>query len=1056
MTSRWPARSASWRVSTRTGRLSLVESLLGGLGIDPDVRRDGSLPQTPVTIHVGGATVTPSTAAALDALGVAGPDGLDAQGYVFASGEERPGHAHIVLAGVDATGTFYAAQTLGQVIEAGHGRPKVPGLTVRDWPGFGFRGGMESFYGPEWSQADRLAQVDFLATHKMDTFFYGPAGDPRTGTLWDSVYDAEELGRMQEVLERARDQHVKFIYRVSPEAPIQPSRGMCHSSVADRQKLVARFEQLWGIGVRQFVVAWDDVAGHFTCAQDTETYGDDAVPIAAAQTEVVNYLQTEFIDKHPDARPLITVPTEYWGNDSTPYRTRFDNLLTPSAQIYWTGPSVVSDSISVADIIATQQAFPKHDLVVWDNYPVNDFAPNRLFMGPVVNRAAQLGEHSLGITFNEMQLQAPSQLVLFTEADYAWNPGAYDPDDSWDRGLRELGGDVHGALRTFAENNYSLGNLHPQESLSLSPLLTRFRDAYTSFADLGRPAMRTSAEFGRMTAARSTLRAGLDDPPFLAQAAPWLDKLALSGTAGQRGVSTLTAQVRGDLREAWRNRLAMEKARAELAKVAQVVADGVVDPFLDLVKRESDGWLGAGWYGGVADVNGAPAAASGSSLAAAADGNVASAYRAAAKPAAADALTVMLDSARPLDHVLVLQDIDTVAPSTVLGRTPAGDWVELGRVSQAAAEVPAGKQVVDAIRLVWATGAPAPTVHEIIPAYSDAMTAHLSTNRSRMLAAPGSSQDVDVTLRGVAAGDLTAAVSASGPQGWTVAPEDQQISVRSEGRTVSATRKVTVAIPEDAANGSYPVRITATQADGRQAAPVDVTVQVARTSSKAYRDLIADDQPTGYWRLAEAAGSPAADSAGHGLSGEYLPSLEHGVDGALTRASDIDDAVRLTGGYVNVPNSSELQITGPFTLEAWIKPDGAARDPGLGIIERYDQPAFNGYILRIVGGNRVQAWVLGSSGSSNVTGSTAVPVGSWHHVAAVYDGTRLTVYVDGQPDGSAVSAVAPGAGSGDLRLGARGDDANQRFAGGLDEVAVYRTALTPEQIATHYLTGVTG
>ncbi|MDQ2737858.1 MAG: LamG domain-containing protein, partial [Actinomycetota bacterium] len=88
-----------------------------------------------------------------------------------------------------------------------------------------------------------------------------------------------------------------------------------------------------------------------------------------------------------------------------------------------------------------------------------------------------------------------------------------------------------------------------------------------------------------------------------------------------------------------------------------------------------------------------------------------------------------------------------------------------------------------------------------------------------------------------------------------------------------------------------------------------------------------------------------------------------------------------------------------------------------------------------------------------VTGGTAIPAGSWHQVAVVFDGANLTVYVDGLADGSTATTVTSGAGSGDLRIGARGDDANQRFSGGMDEVAVYDHPLSGGEIATHYLTG---
>ena len=153
--------------------VGLVTSLLRDRGVraTPGV--------APVTISVGTGD-DGEVADGLARLHVDGPAGLPAEGYVFAAGRDSDGHGRIVLGGVDGTGTYYAAQTFRQALA---GRT-VPAMAVRDRPGFALRGGMESFYGPTWSWDDRYDQVDFLAAHKMNYFFYGPAGDARTGTQW--------------------------------------------------------------------------------------------------------------------------------------------------------------------------------------------------------------------------------------------------------------------------------------------------------------------------------------------------------------------------------------------------------------------------------------------------------------------------------------------------------------------------------------------------------------------------------------------------------------------------------------------------------------------------------------------------------------------------------------------------------------------------------------------------------------------------------------------------------------------------------------------------------
>ena len=72
--------------------------------------------------------------------------------------------------------------------------------------------------------------------------------------------------------------------------------------------------------------------------------------------------------------------------------------------------------------------------------------------------------------------------------------------------------------------------------------------------------------------------------------------------------------------------------------------------------------------------------------------------------------------------------------------------------------------------------------------------------------------------------------------------------------------------------------------------------------------------------------------------------------------------------------------------------------------------------------------------------------GAWHHIAATYEPSTLTarLYIDGQFDSSATASAQPHA------------EAGSSFGIGpafstLDEIALYQSALTPEQITRHYL-----
>ena len=204
-------------------------------------------------------------------------------------------------------------------------------------------------------------------------------------------------------------------------------------------------------------------------------------------------------------------------------------------------------------------------------------------------------------------------------------------------------------------------------------------------------------------------------------------------------------------------------------------------------------------------------------------------------------------------------------------------------------------------------------------------------------------------------------------------------------------------------------------------------------------------------------GAPAegtADSSGHGLTASTPVGMTLAPGGRFGN--------HLSPANVGVlqPASSALLRPARVTLVAWIRQAGAPPP------------------LRYVAGQGDDGGgtCLGSSyalytGTFNAPGlkfylrtPTASPVsptagsgiwdGQWHMVAGVYDGAALRLYVDGAEVGT--GTPAPGAA---INYGLPGGDrfyfdgypqptcGNGDFPGGIDELRVYRRALSPTEIA---------
>ena len=580
--------------STDASAVAVVKKALTSAGVTRIVTATDQqpAPAAPVDVWIGGPSENTASAGALAALGIAGPAGLAGQGYVLGIGRDANDQARVVLSGVDPTGTFYAAQTLRQLVVSHVGRNWLPGVAIRDWPTTPLRGVIEGFYGPPWSTADRLSQFDFLAAMKQNVYVYSPKDDAYLRAQWRQPYPSDQLAVIKQLVERATADHVQFTYALSPGLSV------CYSSDSDEQALVQKFQSMWDIGVRSFAIPLDDISyTSWNCAADQAKWGTGGGAAGAAQAYLLNKVQRGFIDTHPGAAPLEMVPTEYYDQADSPYKTAIRTQLDPDVIVEWTGPGVVVPKITSAQAAAAKAVFG-HDILVWDNYPVNDYTTNRLLLGPYTGREPGMTDYIVGVTANPMIESEPSKIAEFTSGDYLWNAGSYNASAAWLAGLRYLGGSAASALKVFAENNYS-SILNSAESPVLTPLISAFWKAYDSAGSLADAANTLSSYFAAMAAAPGQLSAGMNNAAFVAEAKPWIDKLGLYGQAGQMAVGMLAAQRAGDGATAWTDRLALESVRSKLAAIPQIVAPGVMDPFLTQAIAASNRWLGVNGGSGI-------------------------------------------------------------------------------------------------------------------------------------------------------------------------------------------------------------------------------------------------------------------------------------------------------------------------------------------------------------------------------------------------------------------------------------------------------------------------
>ncbi|WP_299365587.1 choice-of-anchor D domain-containing protein, partial [Winogradskyella sp.] len=124
--------------------------------------------------------------------------------------------------------------------------------------------------------------------------------------------------------------------------------------------------------------------------------------------------------------------------------------------------------------------------------------------------------------------------------------------------------------------------------------------------------------------------------------------------------------------------------------------------------------------------------------------------------------------------------------------------------------------------------------------------------------------------------------------------------------------------------------------------------------------------------------------------------------------------------YIDVEDNLDLESTG-FTISAWVKRDAADSGTKSILSKRPTSftPIFDGYDLRILTDNRIQMYWRDSGSLQTVVTSTGIPDDEWHHVAVIYDGSIMYLYIDGVQDATA-SRTAPVATDHSFVIGAAG------------------------------------
>ena len=328
------------------------------------------------------------------------------------------------------------------------------------------------------------------------------------------------------------------------------------------------------------------------------------------------------------------------------------------------------------------------------------------------------------------------------------------------------------------------------------------------------------------------------------------------------------------------------------------------------------------------------------------------------------------------------------------------------------------------------------------------------------------SETLSVTVSGVPDGAALSAGTDNQDGTWTL--------------TSGQLENLTITPPDDS-NEDFTLTVTATstEASTGDTAETTATIDVSVTGVAdaptvtaalgdpivSHTDTVENLGPVGFWRFEETSGTNADDSAAADNDAVYHNSVTLGAEGI----SGGDSAASFDGynDFVEIPHDDNLMLD-EGSVQLWFNPHDTGGTQALFSKDSSGNDD-GGHLTIWMNGDELEVRLQdGGSGSHTIeTSGLNLEAGEWHQMTFNFGPDGMELFVDGVSvgtddytgglgpndtgTGNAEPAVIGGAtwGSGDGTV----HPVSHYFEGSIDEVAIYDTPLSADQVSNLYDTG---
>ncbi|MDN6664346.1 MAG: beta-N-acetylglucosaminidase domain-containing protein [Tetragenococcus koreensis] len=351
----------------------------------------------------------------------------------------------IAILGKDTDAAFYGLATLDMILDQTQDNA-IRQVQIEDYANTAIRGFIEGYYGIPWSNEDRKSLMEFGGKFKTTSYIFAPKDDPYHREKWDDLYPEEELDEISDMVAVGKQNKTDFVWSISPLGEVaeiaQDEGEEAAMDLVDEnnEKLLAKFDQLYDAGVREFGILGDDVG---------------ALPLDYV-VEQMNAV-SKWADEKGDVKDTIYTPAAYnsdWAWDDGEELNVLEENFADNVQILWTGETTVApvtqdtvDDFKNLD----NEGNERRDPLFWLNWPVNDVDMERVFLGKGDMLESNV-EGLSGVVTNPMQEAEASKIAIFAIADYAWNNEDFDAQQSWEDSMQYVETNATAAFSILAQH----------------------------------------------------------------------------------------------------------------------------------------------------------------------------------------------------------------------------------------------------------------------------------------------------------------------------------------------------------------------------------------------------------------------------------------------------------------------------------------------------------------------------------------------------------------------------------------------------------------------------